>query len=1191
MRKTVFKKNVLALLLAVAMVLGMMPQTIYASKEDTATETLYTEEQSTEVVEEASEIATEQPEEEALTPSAQEKNADGTGDGADEEAKIQVTVSAYDYTAKDAGIAGASATGVIFENQIVEVDSTEAIANVVKAAAEAASVDCEVVNGSYGPWITSINGLGTDADHSWSGWSYCLNKDYNNYILTEGTTIDVSYTVDGGTDINNGYDYVTGTPAAPKLTAFSIKGKVADLGNLSGAGTKEDPYVITVDKGSSNVDVSSVKAAYQTTLNGNYVVFDTSEDGMKDISGIVDYSTPVNFCLAGRFGTMKTYYQVQTYADSVRIWQEMIHDYTLPTPDRADKTYTWTSSNPDVIVVENGVAKITRPAIGTADAWVTLTLKIATESAEHSVDYQVYVPARQDTTTDEGRIKEATYVTREHYLENRKLTQAWEVWAAYSALGTYIQDPDNGYTFPEINTSKVPEGKELLQIVAQGDNPYNYQGVNLIEKKIEAGLGGRWSAPIFNMLAIEAAGADCEDSVKQSAIENSIAQMKALTWGPDMGGWGAVVAARHLDDSYAATSKDAIEYFIENLKDRMYGNSTGSKGLSIGCVTTGFTALHQTGYPGVNVIEDENWTKQDAIKTMYDLYIDGEDGVSTNWNVQYMMEFCDMYNTFYANGNVGWISCGVDRTKLAALEEKAHTILNESYLYTAETLAEVQNTLAAAESISAADLGAKNPTYGAQYYALYDAVRYVQVSGEDSDDAVAEAFMEAVNALPEVSAIQLKDEAAIQAVRNTYEAMTAHQKGKISKEILAKLSAAEAQIIILKRLGLTLTGSNADIYRLEVARAVSTSASYKALSAKVTTGKLLSVYDIQVFDEDTQKYLTGKIQGATLNIPVADAAKYAVLFCSTDGKVSYVKPTVKSGVASVALSQAGTYAVAGYSVPTMTSVTVKRATHTSVKISWDKVGSATGYSIYRATSKNGSYSKVATVSTTSYTNKKLSYGKTYYYKVKANVSLYGQTYTTAYSSVKSIKVPAKVAAVKVKVASTTYDSIRLSWNKASGAKSYTIYRASSKKGKYTKLATVKTTSYTNKKLKAGKTWYYKVKASGTLYREKYTTAASNIVSAKAVPAKPVIKLSAGKKKATVTWNKISGANGYEVYRATSKNGKYTKAATVKAGKTTYTDKKLKAKKTYYYKVRAYKTVKGKKVYTGSSSVGKTTTKK
>ena len=69
------------------------------------------------------------------------------------------------------------------------------------------------------------------------------------------------------------------------------------------------------------------------------------------------------------------------------------------------------------------------------------------------------------------------------------------------------------------------------------------------------------------------------------------------------------------------------------------------------------------------------------------------------------------------------------------------------------------------------------------------------------------------------------------------------------------------------------------------------------------------------------------------------------------------------------------------------------------------------------------------------------------------------------------------------------------------------------------------------------------------------------------------------------WKKVSGANGYEIYRATTKNGKYTNIKTIKNNSTTsYINSKLASKKGYYYKVRAYINVNGKKVYSSYSSI-------
>ena len=95
------------------------------------------------------------------------------------------------------------------------------------------------------------------------------------------------------------------------------------------------------------------------------------------------------------------------------------------------------------------------------------------------------------------------------------------------------------------------------------------------------------------------------------------------------------------------------------------------------------------------------------------------------------------------------------------------------------------------------------------------------------------------------------------------------------------------------------------------------------------------------------------------------------------------------------------------------------------------------------------------------------------------------------------------------------------------------------------------------------------------------------------PAKVTkLTVSSKKKKAFLKWKKNSKATGYEIYRATKKNGKYKKIKTIKkAAAATFTDSKVKKGKTYYYKVRAYKTVKGNKANGKFSAVRKVKIKK
>lgn len=103
----------------------------------------------------------------------------------------------------------------------------------------------------------------------------------------------------------------------------------------------------------------------------------------------------------------------------------------------------------------------------------------------------------------------------------------------------------------------------------------------------------------------------------------------------------------------------------------------------------------------------------------------------------------------------------------------------------------------------------------------------------------------------------------------------------------------------------------------------------------------------------------------------------------------------------------GTYKL-GVSATSPSSVKTTSTESKEVTVKWSKLDRATGYEIYRAESKKGSYKKIATVkkaSTVSYTDtKSLKKGKTYYYKVRAYVKVNGKTYYSDYSSVKSVKV-------------------------------------------------------------------------------------------------------------------------------------------------------------------------------------------
>ena len=98
--------------------------------------------------------------------------------------------------------------------------------------------------------------------------------------------------------------------------------------------------------------------------------------------------------------------------------------------------------------------------------------------------------------------------------------------------------------------------------------------------------------------------------------------------------------------------------------------------------------------------------------------------------------------------------------------------------------------------------------------------------------------------------------------------------------------------------------------------------------------------------------------------------------------------------------------------------------------------------------------------------------------------------------------------------------------------------------------------------------------------------------AASMPTTTITSVKAQSKAFTVKWKKKSGITGYQIQYSSNKTfKKNNKSVTVTKQKTTKaTVKKLKSKKKYYVRVRTYKTVNGKKIYSSWSKVKSVKTK-
>lgn len=273
-------------------------------------------------------------------------------------------------------------------------------------------------------------------------------------------------------------------------------------------------------------------------------------------------------------------------------------------------------------------------------------------------------------------------------------------------------------------------------------------------------------------------------------------------------------------------------------------------------------------------------------------------------------------------------------------------------------------------------------------------------------------------------------------------------------------------------------------------------------------------------------------------------------------------------------------------IPQVTGLKATSTSKSSIKLTWTKVKDATIYYIYSSSSINGSYYYEGSTESNSYELTDLALDRRMYFKVEARRNVNGYTNYGIYSEPVGKIVVTPTPSIS-SISNPNSTSLKITWKKVAEATSYTLYRSTSKTGTYTAVKSgLTTTTYTDTKLKNGTTYYYKVKAVSVADGVENISAYSAVSSKKVALISPAV--TATPKSLTsvkLSWTKDTYVTGYEIYRSTSADGTYTKIATIsKADTQSYTSSKLTAGKTYYYKMRAYKTVSGKTTYSSYTKV-------
>ena len=349
-------------------------------------------------------------------------------------------------------------------------------------------------------------------------------------------------------------------------------------------------------------------------------------------------------------------------------------------------------------------------------------------------------------------------------------------------------------------------------------------------------------------------------------------------------------------------------------------------------------------------------------------------------------------------------------------------------------------------------------------------------------------------------------------------------------------------------------------YTAEVYVFVNTSTSIKlgpvaTITKEITPTKPTGVTAAQVSNQYAVKVKWTKVSGVdgymvqrrlasdstwtTLNTVADDTTAYTdkTLTKSDLGETYYYR-VVSYVAAPHGDAKAGSAAVSVSIVPFTTTVEVDAASSNALKVTWNAVDSASGYQVWRSTSANGTYSLVKDTTATSFTNKKLSTGTYYYYKVRAYVTVGSKTYYGNYSKAVGRKVTPVQADAPTGVTVTSAKSVKVTWTAVSGIDAYKVYYSTSISGTYTCAGTYSGTSASISGLTCGKNYYFKL---SYVDNGVEGTKSSAVGPYKPIPVK-VTGLSysiVGNKQVKLTWKAQSNVSGYGI------------SLTSYAGKTSY----------------------------------------
>lgn len=333
----------------------------------------------------------------------------------------------------------------------------------------------------------------------------------------------------------------------------------------------------------------------------------------------------------------------------------------------------------------------------------------------------------------------------------------------------------------------------ILQLVISGENPYDYLGVDYVEKLAALGPGyyGPYANNIWSLLALDAAGYP----VDQALVNQVSDQVSDSTFDLDMRGWGFCALSNHME---VENIKEKTDLSVEMIKQVQLSKPTVKEGYEVtgafenfwytnqniqshACVVSGLTAM------GIDVGSGE-WKISgtsgpvDAVSLFEEYQTDSGKFIRTpdelnegdSFNKDVVIALGDLYN-----GSNVWQRYALTNDRYSQLLEEAERLLSGSIEDT-ELKKGLEEAFGEAEPYRSAEAGING--HGKEYFALQKAVFAINgkkpdvFQGTAAEREQVRKLTGEIDRIPTATSVSYADREAVLAAEEEYSELNGDER-------------------------------------------------------------------------------------------------------------------------------------------------------------------------------------------------------------------------------------------------------------------------------------------------------------------------------------------------------------------------------------------------------------------------------